>query len=553
MESDSIDLIYLDPPFNSKSTYNLLFHTREGDAVQAQTSAFQDTWHWDTPAARAFDDVIASGSGAAPILAALRQALKDDDLMAYLANMTVRLMEMKRILQPTGSLYLHCDSTAAHYLKIIMDGIFGFGGFKNDITWKRTTTHSDSKTWARVADTILFYTKSSSFTWNTPREMHSADYIADRYRFNDGDGRRYMLDNMTSPNPRPNMMYEWKGFPYPTKGWRYSKETMARLDEEGRLWYPTDELGGLEYTKRPRVKRYLDEMPGGVMGCIWADIPPVNSRAHERMGYPTQKPVALLERILTASSSKGQLVFDPFCGCGTTIEAAERLGRRWIGIDITHHAIDVIEGRLQDRCPEATFEVKGRPENVAEAANLSRRNPYEFQWWANWLVGVQNYHEHKKGPDKGIDGIIYFRNGPWGVGRIIVSVKGGENIAPTMISALAGTVRREGAQLGLFVTLAEPSRQMRREAAQTEIVTTAQGKFQQVQIATIADLMNHVRPPMPEPMETEAFRHSLRPARPTRIETPTEQLSFRFEIPGGKGKPDQEHWSGKVLARLAGD
>lgn len=551
LDRESVDLIYLDPPFNSKANYNLLYRTPQGDAVQAQTTAFRDTWQWDTPAARAFDDVVASGSQAAPILMALKSHLGESDLMAYLAMMAVRLVEMRRILKPTGSLYLHCDPTASHYLKLMLDGIFGFERFQNEIIWKRTTTHSDSKTWSRVADTILFFTKGKEFTWTTPREPHSDKYLATKYRNDDGDGRRYMLDNMTSPNPRPNMMYEWKGFPFPAKGWRYSRETMARLDKEGRIWYPTTKAGVLDTTKRPRLKRYLEEMEGGVMGSIWTDIHPVNSQAKERMGYPTQKPVALLERILNASSEPGQLVLDPFCGCGTTIEAAQRLGRKWIGIDVTHHAIDVIEGRLNERCPKTDYKVGGRPENLNEARNLARHDPYEFQWWANWLVGVQNYLERKKGADKGIDGIIYFRNGPRGIGKIIVSVKGGENVGPDMVAALSGTVQREEAELGVFVCLADATRRMRQDAAGSGMVGTAHGRFQRIQIATIEELLAGKRPDLPPAIETDAFRHSLRPVRPATPETPSDQISFKFEIKGGKTADKETHWSGKVLARLA--
>ena len=551
LDREIVDLIYLDPPFNSKSAFNLLFRTPQGDAVQAQTTAFRDTWWWDTPAAQAFDDVVASGSPAAPIMVALKSYLGESDLMAYLAMMAVRLIEMRRILKPTGSLYLHCDPTASHYLKLLLDGIFGFDKFQNEIIWKRTTTHSDSKTWSRVADTILFFTKGKEFTWTTPREAHSAEYLATKYRHDDGDGRKYMLDNMTSPNPRPNMMYEWKGFPFPAKGWRYSKETMAKLDKEGRVWYPTDDDGEYDTTKRPRLKRYLAEMEGGVMGTIWTDIHPVNSQAKERMGYPTQKPVALLERILSASSEPGQLVLDPFCGCGTTIEAAQRLGRRWIGMDVTHHAIDVIEGRLDERCPKTEYKVSGRPENVSEARDLASRDAYEFQWWANWLIGVQNYLEHKKGADKGIDGIIYFRNGPRGIGKTIVSVKSGEHVGPEMVAALSGTVQREEAELGVFVCLAEPTRRMRQDAAGSGMVATAQGRFQRIQIATIEDVLAGKRPPLPQAIETDAFRHSLRPVRPAQIDVPSEQMAFKFEIKGGKKADKEMHWSGKVLARIA--
>ena len=269
-------------------------------------------------------------------------------MQSYLIFMAVRLLEMHRILKPAGSIYLHCDSTAGHYLKLLMDGIFGCDNFRNEIVWKRTTTHSDSKTWSRISDHILFYSNGNKFSWNTPRASHSSEYISGKYKYNDGDGRLYMLDNMTSPNPRPNMMYEWKGFQFPVKGWRYSKETMARLDREKRIWYPTHKDGTHDTTRRPRLKRYLDDMKGGVMGNIWTDINPINSQAKERLGYPTQKPVALLNRVIEASSNSGDLVLDPFCGCATTLIAADRLQRRWAGIDLSPLAIKLVNERIAE-------------------------------------------------------------------------------------------------------------------------------------------------------------------------------------------------------------
>jgi site-specific DNA-methyltransferase (adenine-specific) len=240
----------------SYPTYNVLFRSPTGKQSPAQIEAFEDTWHWTEEAEKAFDEVMTSGNtNAAEMLRAMRSFLKENDVMAYLTMMAIRLLELYRVLKPSGSLYLHCDPTASHYLKVILDGIFGAEMFRDEITWKRTTTHSDSKTWSRVADTLLFYTKGRTFIWNTPREPHSEEYIADKYRYLDESGRKYRLDNMTSPNPRPNMMYEWKGFPYPDKGWRYSKETMTALDLQGRIWYPQRKDGSLDTTKRPQLKR----------------------------------------------------------------------------------------------------------------------------------------------------------------------------------------------------------------------------------------------------------------------------------------------------------
>ena len=212
IKDESVDLVYLDPPFNSNANYNVLFKSPAGEKSQAQIEAFEDTWHWNHHAARAFDEVLTGPNAeAASMLRAIHSFLGENDMMAYLAMMAVRLLELHRVLKPTGSIYLHCDPTASHYLKILLDAIFGLENYRNEITWKRTTTHSDSKTWSRVSDIILFYSKSKLFIWNTPRENLSETYVEAKYRFEDSDGRKYRLDNMTSPNPRPNMMYEWKG------------------------------------------------------------------------------------------------------------------------------------------------------------------------------------------------------------------------------------------------------------------------------------------------------------------------------------------------------
>lgn len=463
---DSVDLIYLDPPFNSNASYNVLFKGPSGSESAAQIEAFDDTWHWTDSAEEAFDEVRRSGNAeAATMLTAMRSFLGENDMMAYLAMMAVRLLELHRVLKPTGSLYLHCDPTASHYLKILLDAVFGARCFKNEIDWKRTTTHSDSKTWSNNADCILFYSKrEKGFTWNTPREPHSADYIKSKYGNDDGDGRGpYQLDNMTSPSPRPNMMYDWKGFPFPEKGWRYQKETMAQLDAEGRIWYPKTSDGEFDVSRRPRLKRYLAEMEGGVIGDIWTDIPPLNSQAKERLGYPTQKPVALLERILSASSNPGDVVLDPFCGCGTTVHAAEKLGRHWIGIDVTHLAIGLIEKRLRDAFEGVTFTTHGVPQDLSGARDLARRGQedpryyYEFEKWAVALLSGQ---PTKRSGDGGIDGNLYFGK----TGRAIIEVKSGK-VGTPQIARLRGAMERHRAQIGVFLTLDPPNKGMVAEAA----------------------------------------------------------------------------------------
>lgn len=538
IDDQSVDLVYLDPPFNSQAQYNVLFQSPADDAASAQAQAFRDLWTWGDEADIALRDVMRIGGGVARFTEALHAALGNSDMMAYLVMMAVRLHELRRVLKPTGSLYLHCDPAASHYLKIIMDGIFEPKNFRNEITWKRTSTHSDSKTWSRVSDTILFYTAGKTFTWNVPREAHSEAYLASKYRGDDGDGRRYMLDNMTSPNPRPNMMYEWKGFPFPEKGWRYSKSTMARLDQEGRIWYPRHKNGDLDHSRRPRIKKFLDEMEGGVMGSVWTDIAPLNSQASERMGYPTQKPRQLLERIIAASSKPGDVVLDPFCGCGTTVEAAEVLGRKWIGIDVAIHAIRVIETRLADRVGKVKYQVDGIPADLASARKLAERDKYQFQWWANYLFNPHALREQKRGGDRGIDGELYFPNGPgrsWG--RMLTSVKGGEQLNPGMVRDFAQVLTREKAQMGLFICLRKPTRGMLDEARAAGRADTVHGDLPRLQIVSIEEWFEGKAPKLPpvEHLPSAAFSRPRQRVAPRRKREVEDQLEFTYQIPGGKG------------------
>jgi site-specific DNA-methyltransferase (adenine-specific) len=514
--SESVDLVYLDPPFNSNATYNVLFKSPAGQRSRSQIEAFEDTWHWGPDAELRFDEVMNSGrTGVSEMLNAMRKFLGENDMMAYLTMMAVRLTELHRVLKPTGSLYLHCDPTASHYLKILLDAVFGYSGYQNEICWKRTTTHSDSKTWSRVADTIFFYSKSDKFTWITPREGHSEEYREAKYRHDDNDGRGlYRLDNMTSPNPRPNMMYVWKGFPFPDKGWRYSKETMKSLDDDGRVWYPRKPNGSLDASKRPQLKRYLSEMEGGVMGTVWFDIPPINSQAQERLGYPTQKPLALLERIIQASSNEGDVVLDPFCGCGTAVHAAEKLKRRWIGIDVTHLAISLIEKRLNDAFPGIKYEVHGTPKDQGAAEALAALDKYQFQWWAVSLVNAQPYGDKKKGPDRGIDGFIYFKPDGKTTEKAIVSVKGGKNVGVTMVRELKAIIDREKAPIGVFISLAEPTSEMKKEAAAAGLYDCGhKAKYPRLQLFTIEELFAGKKPDIPLIDPTAAFKKAAKEDR----------------------------------------
>lgn len=482
---EGVDLVYLDPPFNSNQDYNVLFGEHNGTRAAAQIKAFEDTWRWDEEAARAYQETVERGGHVSEAMQAFRRLLSESDMLAYLSMMAPRLVELRRVLKSTGNIYLHCDPTASHYLKILMDAIFDPRNFRGEVTWRRTGTHSDAKRWSPVADILLHYSKADEFTWNPLHLPHGEEYVAEKYRFQDPDGRRYMLDNMTSPKPRPNMMYEWKGHPSPPLGWRYSKETMARLDAEGRIWYPDSKQ------KRPRLKRYLAEMAGVLVGNVWTDIDPINSRAAERLGYPTQKPQALLERIIAASTNEGDTVLDPFCGCGTTIAAAQALKRNWIGIDITHLAIGLIKNRLRDSFGDTvavTYRVIGEPVSLPDARRLAVEDPYQFQWWALGLVGARPI-EQKKGADKGIDGRLFFHDEKTpATKQIVFSVKAGE-LHATYVRDLRGVIEREKAEIGVLISIEEPTKAMRAEAASAGFYVSRWGTHPRMQLRTVAELL----------------------------------------------------------------
>jgi len=495
--SASVDLIYLDPPFNSNANYNILFKSKTGDGADAQIEAFEDTWHWNDHAEDAFDQVIRSGNtDAAELLRAMRQFLGENDMMAYLAMMAIRLIELHRVLKATGSLYLHCDPTASHYLKLLLDGVFGADRFINEIVWKRTTTKSDfrqgAKNWPRIHDTILHYGKAQAgpAVFHQPFAQYEEGYVAAKYRNVDDEGRAYTLGDLTAPGAgsRGHPRYEFLGF---DKYWRYSKEKMEALLAEGRVVQPS--AGAM-----PRYKRYLDEVKGVALGDVWTDIFAINAMAQERLGYPTQKPVALLERIISASSNEGDVVLDPFCGCGTAIHAAQKLGRQWIGIDVTHLAISLIEKRLRDAFPGIQFEVHGTPKDRDSAEDLARRDKYQFQWWACSMVDALPYGGKKKGADGGIDGIIYFKPDGKRTEKAIVSVKGGENKSVAFVEQLAATMDREKAPIGVLIMLPLPTREMESRAAAVGRFEDEWGRtYPRLQIITLAELFQGKKPDIP--------------------------------------------------------
>jgi site-specific DNA-methyltransferase (adenine-specific) len=480
--AESVDLVYLDPPFNSNASYNQLFKGPSGNPSAAQIEAFNDTWHWTDAAEEAFGEVMRSGNGnAAEMLRAMRSFLGENDMMAYLAMMAVRLLELHRVLKPTGSLYLHCDSTASHYLKILLDAVFGPRNFKNEIIWKRTFAHGSARRWGDVHDTLFFYSKADIYSWNKITQKHEEKYVSSKYGQSDSRGRfRWVV--LTGSGPRKGESgAPWRGY-NPTESnrhWTVPRQPLSLLKEEG-VQVPSGTIDSLEllfennfirFPERsgskgaPEYKYYLNE--GQPIQDVITDVPPINSQAQERLGYPTQKPVALLERIVAASSNPGDVVLDPFCGCGTTVHAAEKLGRQWIGIDVTHLAIGLIEKRLRDAFPKVAFQTHGVPQDLAGARDLARRGRedrnyyFEFEKWALSLLAAQPGNLGKKGADRGIDGNIYFGK----TSRAIVSVKAGDNVSVEMVRSLDSVVKRENAEIGILLTLTPPTRNMVGEAA----------------------------------------------------------------------------------------
>ena len=495
----SIDLVYLDPPFNSNRDYNILFQERDLTPSRAQIKAFEDCWHWDQDAQSTYEELTgpeATEKHVPPQLSILIGALygalpRRNDLLAYLVMMAPRLIELRRVLKPTGSLYLHCDPTASHYLKLILDSIFGPRNLINEVIWQRTTAKAlTSRRLPNNHDALLAYSKTEAFKWNKDAAFlpydraNLSDKTSSKYSHRDPDGRRYQLTDLTNPNPdRPNLTYELLGV---TKVWRWTRERMQAAYKAGIVVQTRP-------GRVPRLKRYLDEQRGLPLGDVWSDIFPLNSQAQERLGYPTQKPVALMERIITLTTNPGDVVLDPFCGCGTTIEAAQKLGREWVGIDITHLAIKVVRDRMASKFPGVSYDLLGEPEDIEGARLLAEADPYQFQWWAvdrihaHPVGGEHGSREGRRGRDRGVDGFIRFRAGV-DVREIVVSVKGGRTINPAMVRELLGTVEAQKAAIGVLLTMQEPSEEMRRGAISAGFFRTGNQKYPRIQLLSVKDL-----------------------------------------------------------------
>jgi DNA modification methylase len=438
---ETVDLIYLDPPFKSDQDYNVLFAEQNGSRSSAQIKAFEDTWRWDQASAEAYQRVVEGGGKVAQAMLAFRTYLAENDMMAYLSMMAPRLQELKRVLKLTGSIYLHCDPTASHYLKILMDAIFGPSNFQNEIVWHYRKWPAGRYTFQRNHDIILFYSKSGSRE-RTFNQLYMGRTQSTLKRF--GTAR-----------------------------------IVSGYDKEARRLPSKTE-------SRPSAGVRQDD--------VWeiGRVPPIKQL------FPTEKPPALLERIVRASSSESDIVLDPFCGCGTTIVEAERLKRRWIGIDITHLAITLIKHRLadawshcRDSCAKPQYKVIGEPKDLSGARTLAKDDPYQFQWWALGLAGARPV-EQKKGADKGIDGRLYFHDEPDTQGaktkQIVLSVKSGQ-VSVSHVRDLRGVVEREKAQIGVLLCLEKPTKTMRTESASAGFYKSPWGQHPILQILTVEELL----------------------------------------------------------------
>lgn len=511
MPSACIDLIYLDPPFNSQRNYNLIYKKLTGLPVPEQEEAFCDAWDMDAEKeemARRMPIVLRDYGVDQDLIQfwkAWIDALRHTQprLLAYLVYMSYRLFEMKRILKPTGSLYLHCDPNASHYIKVILDGVFGHNSFKNEVIWRRTGAHGRAKRWGPIHDVILYYTKSDKYTWNRVYQKYDDSYLDNFYKFSDNGGR-YRLVTLDGPGIR----YGSSGQPWhnvdPTQKGRhwelppdralpdwfvhpegYSEmsvqERLDVLDNAKLLYWPPR-------GKVPQYKRYLEISEGNPVQDIVGDIRPIGSQADERLGYPTQKPISLLKRLIEVSSNEGDVVFDPFCGCGTAVYAAHELNRKWIGCDIAILSVQIVKDVLFTRYglkDGEHYNISGVPLSVEGANDLFDRDPRQFQHWSVELAG--GFSSTKHSGDEGIDGRIHFETSD-GLRNMVLSVKGGK-LTPAFVRELRGVLEREGTEMAGFICLQEPTKGMDKEAAQAGIYTYLGKNYDRLQIRTVKQLL----------------------------------------------------------------
>lgn len=508
IKDETVDLVYLDPPFKSNRDYNILFKQRDGSEPASQIKAFEDTWSWGKDDVLLYESLLidpAVPQKMREMLTAMHTFLGGSDMMSYLVMMAPRLLELRRVMKPTASIYLHCDCSASHYLKMLMDGVFGPENFRNEIIWKRRVGFSsavhESCKYGVCTDSLLFYSRSTDANFTPQYNENDPDYlkyVESRFTMVDETGRRFQATSLVNPAYRPNLIYEYKGYAPPPNGWMITKDKMTEWDKAGRIYFPKDK------SKRLRRKSFADELRGMPLQNLWTDIKEINSQAQERLGYPTQKPTALLERIVRSSSKNGEVVLDPFCGCGSAIIAAESTGRGWIGIDITQLSIAIIKEQLRrhfELIPltkerkgadgDKTYRVKGEPTTLEEALVLKEEDPHQFEYWALGLVGARP-EEEKKGADKGIDGVLPFVGDDGKcLELIILSVKSG-HVKRGYMHELRGVIDREKAAIGVLITLEKPTRNMREEADLGGFYESLMWdrKYPRLQILTIEEILN---------------------------------------------------------------
>jgi len=501
IKDESVDLIYLDPPFNSQRAYNIIFPDKTGKLSRAQIQVFEDTWFWGEESQQAFDDIM-RGSYSLELkdmMKAFKEFMGPSNLMAYLTMMAVRLVEMRRVLKMTGSLYLHCDPTASHYLKIVLDQIFGVRNFRNEIVWKRSHTRSSiAKINRRAHDIILFYAKNEKYTYNL-QYLGLSETSQGIYSKVDKKGTYRTVPLLVSGKRGGVTGKVWRGIDPNVFGkdgmhWVTTHDKLDNYDKQGLIYW------GNKGKQQPQLKYYLEENLGVPSSDVWDDINYVQKK--ESMGFPTQKPVALLERIIQASSNEGDVVMDPFCGCGTAIVAAEKLGRKWIGIDVTHLAISLVKKRITDHFPDAKFEVVGEPRSLDDAQALFKQSAFQFESWAVSLIGGQPY-KSSGGGDTGIDGFLYFQDFEGNYHRIIIEVKGG-GYQPKDVRSLAHVLQREESPMGILIALEPPTKGMLSAAAELGkwAVPGRRKSYPVLQIMTIQDFFDGKKPELPDTSET---------------------------------------------------
>jgi site-specific DNA-methyltransferase (adenine-specific) len=513
-----IDLIYIDPPFNSKRNYNVLFESMDMKDANAQKQAFADTWS-NYEYLETLNELAEVHKDLYDLLKLMSQLKSiSDSAVAYLTTMAIRIYYMHSLLKETGSFYLHCDPTMSHYLKLICDMIFGDKGFRNEIIWQRRTGSNSSvhtaKQFGNTVDILLFYTKGDKWTFHSLYSFEDESYqsyVEKFFKFTDDNGRKYRLADLSNPAPRPNLMYDYKGYKHPKNGWAISKEKMEQFEREGRLWFPKDIQG------RIQRKRFEDELKGKPIQNIWSDISPLSAFSAEKLGYPTQKPQALLERIICASSNEGDIIADFFCGCGTTISAAQKLGRRWLGADISHLAVRLIKKRLIDtfgKNIENNLKLHGMPKDVASARELAQNVEGGRIGFQDWVIEVMlnGVVNEKKVADGGYDGYLTFFDNVRNKHFALIETKSGK-LTVKNLREFVQVIDTQKATVGIFVCFEDcVTREMTKCAKDAGHIKMNGAEFpmDKIQIITIEDLFNEKQPQLPGNADNQTFKKAQR-------------------------------------------